>query len=284
MSLREVGKRLPRGFAMQLGCAAFVLFAAVAGALSAAAQAPPITGIAHLAFRVQNLSAERAFFHQLGFEEAFVLPSSEKPAEVFVKINDRQFIELYPQTAPSQPLGWMHVCYESDALNSLQALYAAHGLNPPPVQKAGAGNLLFSLNDPEGRVTEFTQYMPGSRHTLDRGKHLGEQRIATRLLGFSFPSANLAADHEFYTAGLGFEQQKSASSIRLRLPTAPDLRITLHTAGPGDRIQAVLGVPNVSAAARALRRRGFVAQAHKDGVSIEDPNGNLFVFAADTAR
>jgi catechol 2,3-dioxygenase-like lactoylglutathione lyase family enzyme len=283
MSLRKVAKKSPGGIAIGLRGAAFMLLACFAGSLCAAAQAPPITGIAHLAFRVQNLTAERTFFQRLGFEEAFVLPSPEKPAEVFVKINDRQFIELYPQTADGQPLGWMHVCYESDALNALQPLYAAHGLQPSPVAKAGAGNLLFSLNDPEGRVTEFTQYMPGSRHTLDRGKHLGPNRIATRLLGFSFPSANLAADQHFYTAGLGFEQQKDGSSIRLRLPAAPDLSIELHAARPGDRIQAIFGVSDVQATARALRRRGFTAQEHKDGVSIEDPNGNLFVFAADTA-
>ena len=284
MRLRKVVKKLPGGFAMQLGCAAFVLLAAVTGSLSAVAQAPPITGIAHLAFRVQNLDAERAFFRQLGFEESFVLPSPDNPSEVFIKINDRQFIELYPQTVPSQPLGWRHVCYESGALNSLQALYAARGLKPSAVQKAGAGNLLFSLYDPEGRVTEFTQYMPGSRHTLDRGKHLGRQRIATELLGFSFPSANLAADRQFYTAGLGFEQQKDGSRIRLHLPSAPDLRIALHAAKPGDRIQAIFGVSHVPATASALRHRDISAQKLRSAVSVQDPNGNLFVFVADTAR
>jgi catechol 2,3-dioxygenase-like lactoylglutathione lyase family enzyme len=263
---------------------ALALLACVASSLLAAAQAPPITGIAHLAFRVHDLGAERAFFRRLGFEEAFVLPSPDNPSEVFIKINDRQFIELYPQTAASQPLGWMHVCYESDALNSLQELYATHGLKPSAVQKAGAGNLLFSLNDPEGRVTEFTQYMPGSRHTLDRGKHLGQQRIATELLGFSFPSADLAVDRQFYTAGLGFEQKKNGSGIRLRLPAAPDLRIALHAAKPGDRIQAILGVSDVPATASALRRCGFSAQELRNAVSVQDPNGNLFVFAADTAR
>ena len=272
----------------------WIAIPALACALSALAIAQPpapdsgITGIAHIAFRVSDLDREIAFLGKLGYEESFAMTNNGKTTEVFVKINDRQFIELYPQldpqTAPSQPLGWMHVCYESDALSALQALYAAHGLNPPPVQKAGAGNLLFSLNDPEGRVTEFTQYMPGSRHTLDRGMHLGKQRIATRLLGFSFPSADLAADQRFYTAGLGFEQQKDGSSIRLRLPAAPDLRIELHAARPGDRIQAIFGVADVSAAARALRRSGFVAHEHKNSVSIEDPNGNLFVFAAGAAH
>ncbi len=46
------------------------------------------------------------------------------------------------------------------------------------MRKAAAGNLISSFNDPEGRVTEFTQYMPGSRHTLDQGQHLGAGRVS----------------------------------------------------------------------------------------------------------
>lgn len=261
--------------------AALVLLACLVSALATRAQAPPITGIAHLAFRVHNLAAERAFFRRLGFEEAFVLPSPDNPSEVFVKINDRQFIELYPQTAASQPLGWMHACYESNALNSLQALYAAHGLNPSTVEKAGAGNLLFSLHDPEGRVTEFTQYMPGSRHTLDRGKHLGAHRIATELLGFSFPSTDLAAERQFYTAGLGFREQRSGSSIRLRLAGIRDLRIELDAAGANARVQALFAVPNISTTASTLRHRGFSVSQQKNTVSVEDPDGNILAFVAE---
>jgi catechol 2,3-dioxygenase-like lactoylglutathione lyase family enzyme len=253
-------------------------------ALPAPAQAPPITGIAHIAFRASNLDLERGFFQKLGFEEPFVLTSNGKPTEVFVKINDRQFIELYPQTADTQTPGWMHVCYESGDLNALQALYAAHGLKPPPVARAGAGNLLFSLNDPDGRVTEFTQYMPGSRHTLDRGQHLGAQRIATGLIGFDLPAANLAADRQFFTAGLGFQARNTHSGVRLRLAGLPDLRIEIHAAGAGDRLQTFFRVPDAARTAQQLSRLGFSVKRQKHSVSIADPDGDVFVFTDDPAR
>ncbi|MDR3749977.1 MAG: VOC family protein [Terracidiphilus sp.] len=245
------------------------------------AQTPPITGIAHFAFRVGNLDQARAFFHKLGFEESFVLTEGGKASEVFVKINDRQFIELYPRTADSQPLGWMHVCFESDALSALNELYVAHGLKPPPVAKAGAGNLLFSISDPEGRITEFTQYMPGSRHTLDRGKHLGEHRISDELMGFKLPSADLAAERQFYVAGLGFEAQPTPSGVRLHLAAAPHLQIEIHAAKTGDRLQSLFRVPDAASAARQLSALGLTVKRSRNLVSVAGPDGNVFVFVGD---
>ncbi len=146
-----------------------------------AAPAPDagIIGIAHIAFRVSDLDREIAFLGKLGYEESFAMTNGGKTTEVFVKVNDHQFIELYPRTDPPQPLGWMHVCFEAGDLNALIKYYDSTGLKAAPVRKAAAGNLISSTNDPEGRVTEFTQYMPGSRHTLDRGQHLGANRVSS---------------------------------------------------------------------------------------------------------
>ena len=109
------------------------------------------TGIAHVAFRVADLDAARGFYNKLGFEQFFEMKQGERTTEAFIKINDRQFIELYPRTDAHQALGWMHVCYESDSLQDLNSSYGARGLKPSPVVKAGAGNLIFSLKDPENR-------------------------------------------------------------------------------------------------------------------------------------
>jgi catechol 2,3-dioxygenase-like lactoylglutathione lyase family enzyme len=263
---------------------ALVLLAFSACSLYAHAQTPPITGIAHFAFRVSDLDKAREFFHKLGFEEAFVLTESGKTSEVFIKINDRQFIELYPRTSDSQSLGWMHVCFESDALKELNKLYVAHGLNPPPVAKAGAGNLLFSISDPEGRITEFTQYMPGSRHTLDRGKHLGEHRISDELLGFQLPSANFAAEQQFYVKSLGFEAQPAPSGVRLHLAAAPHLQIEIRAAKAGDRLQSVFHVSDAAATAQQLSALGLIVERSKNLASLADPDGNIFLFVGDNSH
>jgi catechol 2,3-dioxygenase-like lactoylglutathione lyase family enzyme len=245
------------------------------------AQPPPpgagIIGIAHIAFRVSDLNRETAFLGKLGYEEAFTLTYGGKITEVFIKINDRQFIELYPRTDPSQPFGFMHVCYEAGDLNALQRYYDSEGLKPSPVRKAAAGNLISSFNDPEGRITEFTQYMPGSRHTLDKGMHLGERRVSTELLGFELPVRDGAAEKEFYT-DLGFEAETVNGNVRLSAPGAPNLHIELHPARPGSLPQLLFPVPDARRAADELKDAGVEADRDKKLLFVHDPDGNIFVF------
>jgi catechol 2,3-dioxygenase-like lactoylglutathione lyase family enzyme len=226
---------------------------------------------------VSDLDKALDFYKKLGFEQAFANVTGGKTTEVFLKVNDRQFIEVYPQTNPSQALGWMHVCYESDALDALYTLYAARGLKPTPVVKAGAGNLLFTFKDPEGRTTEFTQYMPGSRHTLDKGLHLGANRISEKMLGFDLPVADLAAAKQFYVAGLGFVAKDEKAGLSMSVPGDPDLRIELRTAGT-DRPESVFLVANVAKAAKQLKDLGLNGSRNGKRVSVADPDGNVLVF------
>jgi catechol 2,3-dioxygenase-like lactoylglutathione lyase family enzyme len=245
------------------------------------AQTGQITGIGHIAYRATDLDKEVAFFQKLGFEQAFANTSPEgKITESFIKINDHQFLEVYPQTEPGQQLGWMHVCYESGDLNALYAMLETHGLKPSPVRKAGAGNLLTVLNDPEGRVTEFTQYMPGSRHTLDQGKHLGEHRISELMAGFELPVPDLESARKFYTSGLGFDAREGRNGLRFTTPGAPDLRIQIRTAASDAKPATVFGVADVEAAAKQLQAAGFSATQQRNRVTVTDPDGNVFIFVA----
>ena len=247
----------------------------------AAAQPPApnagIVGIAHIALRVSDLDREITFLGKLGYEESFAITNAGKTMEVFVKINDRQFIELYPKTDSAQPLGWMHVCFEAGDLDVLVRYYLSAGLKAAPARKAGSGNLISVINDPEGRVTEFTEYMPGSRHTLDHGQHLGLNRVSTELLGFDLPVNALAAEKRFYTQ-LGFEAEDGEDSVRLTIPGAPDVRIELRPAHPGAQPELLFPVPDARQAANALKDAG--AKPERDGklVFVRDPDGNLFIF------
>lgn len=251
-----------------------------AAAFRSSAQTPgpvgQITGIAHVAYRVSNLDRELDFFKKLGYEESFAFTANGKTTEVFVKINDRQFFEVYPQTNPSQQLGWMHVCYEVGDLYAFVPVLNARGLTPASVKKAGAGNLISSINDPDGRVTEFTQYMPGSKHTLDRGLHLGTNRVSTELLGFELPVTDLKAAHRFYTA-LGFDVDDTSSGLRLSLAGNDDLRIELPQYRPGLKVQALLPVNDARKAAAQLQAAGVNASLQKKLVFVKDPDGNSFV-------
>src|ERR1700754_245093 len=91
--------------------------------LHAQQQTPPLAGIAHVAIRVRSLDAARDFYNKLGFEEAFTLADKDgKVNESFIKLNDRQFLELYPAN-PDNPkqasVGFLHVCFEGDDLQAI---------------------------------------------------------------------------------------------------------------------------------------------------------------------
>jgi catechol 2,3-dioxygenase-like lactoylglutathione lyase family enzyme len=249
--------------------------------LACFSQTPHVDGIAHIALRVSDLDNARSFFRRLGFEESFSLASGGKTKEVFVKINDHQFIELYPRVDANQALAWMHVCYESDSLNDLNSAYAARGLKPSPVVKAGAGNLIFSLKDPEDRVVEFTQYMPGSLHFEDRGKHLGEHRISNELIGILISTPDSALLERFYKSGLGFEEHRLKSGQRMRISSHSHQWIELDDANTAPRTEFWMLVPNAVEAARQAKEQGFAVRRNNRVVFIDDPDGNIFALTED---
>jgi catechol 2,3-dioxygenase-like lactoylglutathione lyase family enzyme len=245
-------------------------------ALAVSAQAPPLAGIAHVAFRVSDLEKSREFYRKLGFEQAFEFTDAGKTTVAFIKIDDRQFIELYPRKDNSQELGLMHFCFEADDIAAVHDAFGREGLNPSEVKKARAGNLLFVIHDPEGQLLEYTQYLPGSLHSLDRGKHLGGQRIAQRLLGGTTPVRDAAAEREFYTAKLGLENEGSAGA-KLRLPGKSGQEIDLEPAGAAAKPSITFTVENRKHALKELRRRGLAVQTGRESVSITDPDGTLVI-------
>ncbi|HEV2134393.1 MAG TPA: VOC family protein [Terracidiphilus sp.] len=236
-----------------------------------------IDGIAHIAYRVSNLDNELAFLKKLGYEEAFRMTRAGRTSEVFVKVNDRQFIEVYPRLDSNQPLGWMHVCYESADLNALHDSLVGQGLSPTRVQKASAGNLIMSLKDPDGRVVEFTQYMPGSLHTQDQGKHLGANRVSDTLLGFDLPVGSLRAAKEFYTR-LGFGVEGTDRSLRMTVPDNAKLAIEVRAEEPGALAETLFAVYDAHNAEQEMDGAGLNAKRIKKLVIVRDPDGNPLVF------
>jgi len=236
-----------------------------------------VLGIAHIAFRVGDLDREIAFFAKLGYQKSFAITNNGKVTEVFLKINDRQFIELYPQTNPPQPLGWAHVCYEVGDLKTLYNFYDSVGLKLQPVRTSGTGNLISAINDPEGRVTEFAQYLPASKFMQDEGQHIGQDRIATQFLGFDLPVKDGAAQKEFYT-DLGFETQEENGNVRLTAPAAPALHIELRTWHQAAQPQILFPVSDARRTENQLKAAGLRAVRDDKLVFVHDPDDNIFVF------
>jgi catechol 2,3-dioxygenase-like lactoylglutathione lyase family enzyme len=272
------------------------LIACAAPAAAAQSASSGLAGIAHVAIRVADLDQSRAFFRKLGFEEAFAMDKGGSPTQAFFKINDRQFVELYPRREPTEAVGFMHICFEASDIGAVHQDYVDRGLTPTPVKQAGAGNLLFTLQGPDEpgppsdlrpAVTqniEYTQYMPGSRHTLDRGQHLGPDRIADRIAGAGIPVADPGAATAFYVGKLGFRSAARPLEpgwAALALPGAADQRIEFLRDGesPGRlSFQLVFPAPDLRAAAARLRAMGLTARKRGPVLWIEDPDGDQLVF------
>lgn len=237
---------------------------------------PNLAGIAHVAFHVTDVPKSREFYQKLGFEEAFAFNDPGKPPVSYVKVNDRQFIELYQRKDDSEPLGLMHVCYEANDLEALHAYYVQQGIEVREPRKARAGNLLFVFHDPEGQTLEFTQYMTGSLHYEARGKHLGMNRISEQMVRPSIPVKDIQTEHTFFKK-LGFEDAGSQHGSRLRLAGDSGEEIELQNAEAPT--QVVFTVPELKRVASELRQRGLKPRENAESVSVTDPDGVVIVFA-----
>jgi len=242
---------------------------------------PPLNGIAHVAIRVHDLAASVAFYQKLGFEQAFDLRKNDVPYESFIKINDNQFIELYPTTDRDPSAGFLHLCFEGVDLNAIHDSYVAHGLTPTAVRKAGAGNLLFTMAGPEQpsgpQNIEYTQYMPGSLHSNDQGKHLGADRVADKLIAVALAMKDPTAARDFYINQLLFKPI-AGDPMDLHMPGESGEEVEIVPAASlGTRARLTLQSANLSKAARYLHKEGVDAVKNGESLTIKDPDGNVLL-------
>ena len=124
------------------------------------ASTPPMNGIAHIAIRVKDIAASVTFYHKLGFDQAFAnTGKAGVVTQSFVKLNDRQFIELYPVTDRDTRVEFLHLCFEGADLNAIHDYYVAEGLTPISVRTAA-----MSCSDASGPATSRAG-SPGNRCT-----------------------------------------------------------------------------------------------------------------------
>jgi catechol 2,3-dioxygenase-like lactoylglutathione lyase family enzyme len=253
------------------------LLATSAWAQSDGAPPPPFNGIAHVAIRVKDLAASIAFYQKLGFEQAFDLRKNDVPYESFIKINDHQFIELYPVTEKDPAVGFLHLCFEGVDLNAIHDDYVSRGLTPTAVRKAGAGNLLFTMAGPQQpsgpQNIEYTQYMPGSLHSNDQGKHLGADRVATRLIAVALAMQDTAAARDFYINQLHFKPI-AHDQMFMHMPGESGQEVEIVAAAFGTKAALAFGTDNLSKAARHLHKEGVAAVKNGETLTISDPDGN----------
>jgi catechol 2,3-dioxygenase-like lactoylglutathione lyase family enzyme len=273
----------PRGSKMHahtLPAALLTILLAISAHAQSDTPSPPFNGIAHVAIRVHDLAASVAFYQKLGFDQAFDLRKDNVPYESFIKINDNQFIELYPVTPKDPTPGFLHLCFEGVDLNAIYDDYISHGLTPTPVRKAGAGNLLFTMAgplQPSGpQNIEYTQYMSGSLHSNDQGKHLGPDRVASKFIAVALAMKDPAAARDFYINQLHFKPI-AKDQMDLHMPGESGQEVEIVPATFGTHARLTLQSDNLGKSGHHLHKEGVAAVKNGATLTITDPDGNILI-------
>ena len=136
------------------------------------------------------------------------------------------------------------------------------------------------FSDPEDRLLEYTQYLPGSLHSEDRGKHLGSHPVSRDLLRASIPVKNVTSERIFYTEKLGFAEVSANGAVRLRLPGNSGEEVELQAIAPSAKPRIVFAVADLPSAREDLRSRGLAPWTKDGSAVVVDPDGVIVEFAS----
>ncbi|MEZ5352402.1 MAG: VOC family protein [Bryobacteraceae bacterium] len=231
---------------------------------------PRITGVAHVAYFVHDIEKSREFYKDfLGYEEPFDLKNKDGSLSLtFIKVNDRQYIELFPESAPGTDR-LNHISVETDDLEAMRLYLASKGVKVPDKVPTGRiGNYNFTIKDPDGHGVEFVQYAPGGWSVRDKGRFLGKNRISPRILHTGIIVGSVQASLAFYRDLLGFQEfwrgsrnEKVLDWMNLRVPDGDDyIEFMLYDKLPeptqrGTQHHICLVVEDMDKAVAELRRR-----------------------------
>jgi lactoylglutathione lyase len=240
---------------------------------------PKILGLAHVAFFAHDFDQSRKFYGEfLGFDEVYPLKNPDgTPSMIFFKINDHQYVELFPEkTAGSDRLS--HIAFETDDAEALRGYLAAKGVKVPShVDRGRIGNLAFNVTDPAGHTVEMVQYTADGQTVLNFGKHLGPNRISQHMTHAGIIVTDLGPEYRFYTEVLGFTETWRGSGngtvlswINLKAPDSDDyVELMLEKTAPAETARGgahhlCLVVPDVPEAVAKLKATPYMKEYKRE--------------------
>jgi catechol 2,3-dioxygenase-like lactoylglutathione lyase family enzyme len=259
----------------------------------------------HVGFWVRDIGKSRAFYKDyLGFDEPYDLHRANGDLQmVVIKVNERQVILLFPDATKILPDGdnLDHLGLETDNIAAVHDYLAAQGVKVGRPARGHIGDMILSVNDPDGHKFEITQFEPEGQLLKHQGQNLAATRISTHLPTASIAVSNLEASLHFYRDILGFKEiwrdrrTGTPHSIHLQVPDGTDyLDLRPYEQKPGaDPARAVaqfyLEVPDAAKAAEILAGRAklgcFPPPAVSDDkreASCLDPDGTRVVLIEKT--
>jgi catechol 2,3-dioxygenase-like lactoylglutathione lyase family enzyme len=256
-------------------CFLILLSASISGQpasqIKNAPKRPKITGVAHIALYVKNIDKARAFYEDfLGFAEPYSLKklNSEELALFFVKINDHQLIEIFPEKTPETDR-FYHFAIETDDAEGMRLYLASKGCKVPEKTPSGrTGNLNYFVTDPNGIICEIVQYASAGMTAKNFGRDMPDTRISKHMPHVGIMVANLDSAMKFYRDILGFTETWRGSSngtvlswVNMKVPDGDDyIEFMLFEKAPDPGRKGVMNhiclyVDDVAEAGRILKER-----------------------------
>jgi catechol 2,3-dioxygenase-like lactoylglutathione lyase family enzyme len=225
----------------------FAIVAALCASLawSQEVKRPRLTGVAHIALYAHDIDRSREFYTGfLGFQEPFSLKNPDGSLSMtFFKINDRQYVELLPETqAGTDRLS--HIALETDDAAQMLAYLASRGVKTPArATRDRIGNASFDVTDPDGHTVEIVQYEPDGWSMREKGKFMNENRAANHMSHVGIIVASLEPALKFYRDILGCQEiwrgsqdGKYLSWVNMKVPDDDDwVEFMLYDQYPGLR-------------------------------------------------
>jgi lactoylglutathione lyase len=267
---------------------------------SKAVARPKIIGVAHIGFYVSDVAQSRAFYKDfLGYGEPYQLENPDGSlALTFIKINEQQYVELYPGLQPKEDR-LHHIAFYVDDAEAMRRYLASRGVAVPDrVQRARIGTTFISVKDPEGHDVEFVQAQPDSWAAREKGKFLSKDPLSVRMSHFGILVCEFEKSMAFYSDILGFTEtwrgamrdSETLSFTNLRLPDSNDyLEFMLFGEPPAPDQRGIehhfcLEVPDIAQAMAWLEQRSARASYphaittktginRKRQVNLFDPDG-----------
>lgn len=289
-----------RGNSLLIGLATSLLLSSSLFAQDSAPVRPKITGISHVGYFVSDLPKALGFWHDfLGFDEAYSLTKKDSSdiRIAFIKINDRQHIELFNEPPTHPPNMMSHICFTVDDIEAMRAYLRSKGFDVKPGNggKTRTGDYAFEIKDPDGMLVEFVQSLPDGLEAKAAGKFAPATRISTQIYHVGFLVGNSEKSMDFYGKILGFQETwrgganpKELSWINMRVPDGTDyVEFMLYRKLPdtfGTKNHLSLLVPDIQKAVAELEARPAfksygkeikvaVGVNQKRQVNLYDPDG-----------
>jgi lactoylglutathione lyase len=286
-----------------LPVAALLLTSSFSKAQDTVPPRPQITGVSHVGYFVSDLPKTIAFWHDLlGFDEYTTLNKlgTDQTRIAFIKINDRQHIELFTDAPPAPPSMMSHYCFSVSSVDEMRTFLRSKGFDVKPGNggKTRTGDYAFEIKDPDGTLVEFVQSLPTGIEMQDAGKFMPPTRIGDAIYHVGFLVGNLDKSLAFYEGVLGFTETWRGSSngqqlswVNLRVPDGKDyIELMLYDKTPsgfGGKNHVSLVVADVEKAVAELEARPayksylsyakpLTVQVGKNGkrqVNLYDPDG-----------